>query len=70
MRVIKGVLALLIGLALIYIQVFQSKPALCVSPECFGFNMMWLLILSLGVYVTWRGVKVFLSPVAAATPSG
>ncbi len=62
MRPVKSAIAILIGLVLIYLQTFESRPALCVSAACWGFNIVWLMLFLLGLYVLWRGVRLLLKP--------
>ena len=61
MRILKGTFATLMGFVLIYVQLFESRPALCASPECVGFNIVWLGFFCLGAYALWRGGRMLLS---------
>lgn len=58
MRIVKGVFAIVMGLILVYVQLVESRPAPCVSSECLGFNIAWLLIFGLGVYALFRGSRM------------
>lgn len=60
MRILKGTFAVLMGLALFYVQLFESRPAPCASAECLGFNIAWLAFFCLGLYALWRGGKMLL----------
>lgn len=62
MRALKVALMLVVGGALVYVQLFQSRPAPCMSAECVGFNLVWAAILGFGLYVLWRAVKLMRTP--------
>jgi hypothetical protein len=69
MRVLKVLFMLVVGGALVFVQLFESRPAPCMSAECVGFNVMWLAILLFGLYVLWRAFKLMTARAVQPTPA-